>query len=45
VRALLAAPPSRAATRAYAERFGWDDTSQGQLALFRQILDRHLTAS
>ncbi len=37
---LLAAAPSRAATRAYAERFGWEATSQGQLALFRAILAR-----
>lgn len=28
----------RAATRAYAEQFGWDETSAGQLALFRRIL-------
>jgi glycosyltransferase involved in cell wall biosynthesis len=40
VRLLLAAPPARAATRAYAERFGWADTSQGQLALFRDVLAR-----
>ncbi|MBS7812035.1 glycosyltransferase family 4 protein [Roseococcus pinisoli] len=38
VRALLAAPPSRAATRAYAERFGWDATTAGQIALFRRVL-------
>ncbi|HEY8610221.1 MAG TPA: glycosyltransferase [Roseomonas sp.] len=38
VRRLLAAPPARAATRAYAERFGWDETTAGQLALFRGIL-------
>ena len=37
-RALLAAPPPRAATRAYAERFGWQETSEGQLALFSRIL-------
>jgi glycosyltransferase involved in cell wall biosynthesis len=35
---LLANPPDRAATRAYAERFSWDDTTAGQLALFRSIL-------
>ncbi|WP_404379867.1 glycosyltransferase family 4 protein [Caenispirillum salinarum] len=35
VAALLADPPDRAATRAYAERFGWDDTSRGQARLFR----------
>jgi len=38
VRALFAAPPDRTATRRYAERFGWDETSQGQLALFRRVL-------
>jgi len=40
VAALLAAPPARAATRAYAEAFGWDETSAGQLAVFRQVLGR-----
>jgi glycosyltransferase involved in cell wall biosynthesis len=40
VRQLLASPPSRAATRAYAEAFGWDETSAGQLALFRAVLAR-----
>ncbi|MFT8245497.1 glycosyltransferase family 4 protein [Roseomonas sp. BN140053] len=38
VRELLAAPPDRAATRRYAEAFGWDDTTAGQLALFRRVL-------
>jgi glycosyltransferase involved in cell wall biosynthesis len=38
VRNLAADPPDRAATRAYAERFGWAATSQGQLDLFRTIL-------
>ncbi len=37
---LAADPPDRAATRAYAERFSWEATSQGQLDLFRLILDR-----
>ena len=31
--------PVHAATRAYAERFSWDDTTNGQLALFRQVLE------
>jgi teichuronic acid biosynthesis glycosyltransferase TuaC len=35
---LLAAPPDRAATRAYAERYSWDDTTAGQLALFRSVI-------
>ena len=39
VRRLFAALPDRAATRAYAERFGWDETTAGQLALFRQVID------
>lgn len=39
VRALFAALPDRAATRRYAESFSWDDTSAGQVALFRRILD------
>jgi glycosyltransferase involved in cell wall biosynthesis len=37
---LLAAPPDRAATRAYAEQFSWDSTTAGQLDLFAQILAR-----
>ncbi|WP_376087615.1 glycosyltransferase [Roseomonas sp. CCTCC AB2023176] len=40
VRALLAEPPSRAATRAHAERHGWGPTTQGQLDLFRRLLRR-----
>ncbi|MFC7552368.1 glycosyltransferase [Pseudoroseomonas wenyumeiae] len=38
VRQLLDAPPSRAATRAYAEGFGWDETTAGQVSLFRKVL-------
>ena len=38
VRRLFANPPPRTATRAYAERFSWDETSAGQLALFRRVL-------
>jgi glycosyltransferase involved in cell wall biosynthesis len=37
---VLAAPPSRAATRLYAERFSWDATTTGQLVLFHQVLAR-----
>lgn len=40
VRRLLAAPPPREATRRYAEKFGWEPTTRGQLALFRSILGR-----
>jgi glycosyltransferase involved in cell wall biosynthesis len=38
VRELLALPRERAATRRFAEQFGWDATSKGQLRLFRQVL-------
>jgi teichuronic acid biosynthesis glycosyltransferase TuaC len=37
VRRLFAAPPTRAATRAYAEQFGWEETTAGQLAVFRKV--------
>jgi glycosyltransferase involved in cell wall biosynthesis len=40
VRQWEAAPGERAATRAYAEKFSWDDTSRGQLALFRRVISR-----
>jgi teichuronic acid biosynthesis glycosyltransferase TuaC len=36
----LAAPPDRAATRAYAERFDWQSTTDGQIALFSEIVER-----
>lgn len=38
LRRLFAAPPRREATRAYAERFGWAETSAGQAALFRGLV-------
>lgn len=37
-RTLMRSPSPREATRAHAELFSWDDTTQGQLALFRSIL-------
>jgi glycosyltransferase involved in cell wall biosynthesis len=40
VRRLRADYPSHEATRRYAERFSWEDTTQGQLKLFRDILGR-----
>ena len=40
VNALRANYPERAATRRYAERFSWDDTTAGQLRLFEGILAR-----
>jgi teichuronic acid biosynthesis glycosyltransferase TuaC len=38
VRRLLAAPPDRAATAAYARTMSWDETTAGQLAIFRRVL-------
>jgi len=38
VRRLFASMPDRAATREYAERFSWDETTAGQLALFRRVI-------
>jgi teichuronic acid biosynthesis glycosyltransferase TuaC len=40
VRKLFADLPDRDTTRAYAQRFSWDETSAGQHALFRRVLDR-----
>jgi len=37
---LRAAYPDRAAVRRYAERFSWDDTTAGQLRVFRDVLAR-----
>ena len=37
-RALLAAPPDRSETVAYARRFGWAEPVAGQIALLRQVL-------
>ncbi|MCA1245493.1 glycosyltransferase family 4 protein [Massilia sp. MS-15] len=42
VNALRSNYPDRSATRRYAERFSWDDTTSGQLALFDDILNRRL---
>jgi glycosyltransferase involved in cell wall biosynthesis len=38
---LLAAPPTRSATRAYAEQFDWSSTTEGQLRLFAEIAHGH----
>jgi glycosyltransferase involved in cell wall biosynthesis len=43
-REVLADPPSRNATRAYAEGFSWDATTRGQKMLFSRILDRGCVA-
>ena len=42
VRVVLGNPPDRRQTRAYAERFGWDATTAGQIALFREVLGRQV---
>ena len=39
VRALAGRMPARQETAAYAAGFGWDETSAGQLALFRRVLE------
>jgi glycosyltransferase involved in cell wall biosynthesis len=38
VRRLFGSLPSREATRAYAEPFSWEETTQGQLAIFRRVV-------
>jgi teichuronic acid biosynthesis glycosyltransferase TuaC len=38
VRRLFANLPDRAATRAYAEPFSWDETTAGQLAVFGRVM-------
>jgi teichuronic acid biosynthesis glycosyltransferase TuaC len=40
VTALLADPPCRAETRTYAQGFGWGPTTDGQLALFKRVLEQ-----
>ncbi len=40
VRALWAELPDRASVRAYAEQFGWEPTSEGQLAVFARARAR-----
>lgn len=39
---LIAAPAPRAATRAYAERFGWEAISVGQRAVFEAVVARRM---
>jgi len=38
VKKLLAQYPDRQLTRQYAEKFSWDDTSSGQIQLFKKVL-------
>jgi glycosyltransferase involved in cell wall biosynthesis len=44
IRELLVASQSRAATRLYAEQFDWQSTTDGQIALFREIVERRTKA-
>jgi glycosyltransferase involved in cell wall biosynthesis len=37
---LFQTAPDRGATRAYAERFSWDATTAGQIALFKAVLEK-----
>lgn len=43
IKTLLQDPPARAETRAYAEGFDWSQTTQGQVDLFRNILERRVS--
>jgi len=38
---LRRSPPDRAATRRYAEQFDWQSTTDGQIALFRALIEKH----
>lgn len=40
IRSVLNRPADRAHTRAYAEAFGWEETTSGQIALFRDAVAR-----
>ena len=40
VTSMLQQPPSRAATRFYAEGFGWEAVSAGQTSIFQSLLER-----
>jgi hypothetical protein len=44
IRELLVASQSRAATRLYAEQFDWQSTTDGQIALFHEIVERRAKA-
>jgi teichuronic acid biosynthesis glycosyltransferase TuaC len=45
VRRLFSSLPDRETTRAYAEPFSWDETTAGQLALFRRVISDFASAS
>ena len=40
IKKLLASPPGRKATRAYAERFSWDETADGMDRIFRELAQK-----
>lgn len=42
VQRLRGAMPQRAETRRYAEGFDWDETTRGQLEIFRRLTGKHL---
>jgi len=42
IRTLTDDPPDRAATRAYAEAFGWGETSAGQLEVFEKVRKKNV---
>jgi glycosyltransferase involved in cell wall biosynthesis len=44
LQSLLADPPARAATRAYAEAHGWREISAGQRAIFERVISRRQPA-
>ena len=44
VEMLFADLPNRPETRRYAEGFGWDATSRGQLEIFRDVISAHLSS-
>jgi glycosyltransferase involved in cell wall biosynthesis len=45
VRALFAALPTRDATRRFAEGYSWDETTEGQIRLFDEIMAARVTRS
>ena len=45
IREILSDPPDRGGTRAHAERFGWDETTRGQMELFGRVLELRRSAA
>lgn len=43
IRDLEAHPPDRGLIRKHAEAFAWDETTRGQVALFRRVIEERLT--